>query len=67
MFLVVKGGVEANEMINEGLDSMLHEWQLKFNMIGWSGGFLQVQYLKNKKSPSFLFGWDLFGCSILES
>jgi hypothetical protein len=41
LFLVVRGGVEANEMINEGLDQMLHEWQLKFNMIGWSGGFMQ--------------------------
>lgn len=42
LFLIIKGGVEVNEMINEGLDSVLHEWQLKFNMIGWSGGFLQA-------------------------
>ena len=30
----------CNELINEGIDSLLHEWQLKFMMIGWSGGFL---------------------------
>ena len=33
--------MECNELINEGIDALLHDWQLKFNMIGWSGGFLQ--------------------------
>ena len=33
-------GVQCNEMINDGVDKLLHDWQLKFNMIGWSGGFI---------------------------
>lgn len=42
LFVVIKGGIESNEMVNEGIDRLLHDWQLKFNMIGWSGGFIQV-------------------------
>jgi len=30
LLLVVKGGVECNEMINEGIDSLLHNWQVQF-------------------------------------
>mmetsp|Transcript_5442 Transcript_5442/g.7074 ORF Transcript_5442/g.7074 Transcript_5442/m.7074 type:complete len:797 (-) Transcript_5442:209-2599(-) len=41
LFVVIKGGIESNEMVNEGIDQLLHNWQLKFNMIGWSGGFIQ--------------------------
>jgi len=43
LFVVIKGGIECNEMVNEGIDRLLHDWQLKFNMIGWSGGFIQVK------------------------
>jgi hypothetical protein len=32
---VVRGGVQCNELINEGIDGLLHDWQLKFNMISW--------------------------------
>jgi len=41
LFYVLGMGIECNEAINGGLDGLLHNWQLKFNMIGWSGGFLQ--------------------------
>jgi len=27
-------------LLLQGIDGLLHEWQLKFMMIGWSGGFL---------------------------
>lgn len=38
----LKGGIECNELIDGGIDSLMHNWQLKFLMIGWSGGFLQT-------------------------
>lgn len=37
---VIMSGIDCNDLINFGLNSFLHNWQLKFNMIGWSGGFL---------------------------
>mmetsp|Transcript_69159 Transcript_69159/g.135956 ORF Transcript_69159/g.135956 Transcript_69159/m.135956 type:complete len:616 (+) Transcript_69159:501-2348(+) len=37
---VIMEGIKCNELMNEGVDSLLHNWQLKFTMIGWSGGFI---------------------------
>jgi len=37
---VISAGLTCNDMIDGGIDSLLHEWQLRFLMIGWSGGFL---------------------------
>ena len=38
----LKGGIECNEIIDGGIDTLMHNWQLRFLMIGWSGGFLQT-------------------------
>ena len=40
----VQGGIECNEMINEGIDGLLHNWQLKYNMILWGGGFIEQDF-----------------------
>ena len=42
LVLIIKGGMESNELINEGIDAMLHDWQLRFNMINWLGCFIVV-------------------------
>jgi hypothetical protein len=45
-------GIECNEKLDGGVDKLLLEWQLKYNMIGWSGGFMNVSLipLLQKKS-----------------
>ena len=50
-YIIIKKAISCNELTNEEIDSMLHEWQLKFNMIGWSGGFI---------APSDDGGFDVF-------
>jgi len=40
LVVVINAGITCNEMIDGGIDALLHDWQLKFLMIGWSGGFL---------------------------
>ena len=42
LFVIIKGGIECNDAINGGIDSLLHDWQLRFNTISWSGGFTKT-------------------------
>lgn len=41
LYYIISGGINCNNLIDGGIDSLLHSWQLKFMMVGWSGGFLQ--------------------------
>jgi len=41
LYYVISGGINCNNLIDGGIDTLLHSWQLKFLMVGWSGGFLQ--------------------------
>lgn len=36
----MQGGVACNIQIDAGIDELLHSWQLRFMMVGFSGGFL---------------------------
>ena len=42
LVVIIKGGIECNKAINGGIDSLLHDWQLRFNTISWSGGFTKT-------------------------
>ena len=42
LFTIIKGGIDCNDAINGGIDSLLHDWQLRFNTIALSGGFTKV-------------------------
>ncbi len=41
LYFILKLGITCNEKIDGGIDTLLHDWQLKFMMIGWSGGFIR--------------------------
>jgi hypothetical protein len=34
------------------VDKLLHEWQLKYHMIGWSGGFMNVGLFTRERHVS---------------
>ena len=48
--IIVLGGIECNAMVNEGIDGLLRQWQLRYRMIGWAGGFTM---LKDKRVVAF--------------
>lgn len=52
LFAVIKGGIECNDAINDGIDSLLLEWQLRFNTISWSSGFTKID--NNGKAVGFV-------------
>jgi len=60
---VIMDGLACNEMIDGGIDTLLHDWQLKFLMIGWSGGFLSAASDDDKQ----LDGEGAHDCELVNS